>query len=107
MWIVLPHHAIAERISGIHSLGLACKLYAADHGGKYPDRLSQLNPDYISDPKAFVFFAASAERVLALEYFGGTDTQPPHTVLIRIPPDNPKSRSVVVHSDMQITVEPP
>ena len=40
-------------LSNVRGLGQACKMYAIHHGGRFPDNLAQLYPDYVNDLKYF------------------------------------------------------
>jgi hypothetical protein len=57
--VALPGHPSAEWVCQANSaaqmqqIGLASALYRDDHGGKYPERFSQLIPDYIPEPEVF------------------------------------------------------
>jgi prepilin-type processing-associated H-X9-DG protein len=38
----------------LHQIGTACTVYAAEHNGRYPERLSELHPDYMLHLDVFV-----------------------------------------------------
>jgi len=38
----------------LHQIGMACQMYAAEHDGRYPERLSELYPDLVPDLDVFV-----------------------------------------------------
>jgi prepilin-type processing-associated H-X9-DG protein len=38
----------------LHRIGTACNAYAAEHNGRYPERLSELYPEYVPNLKVFV-----------------------------------------------------
>lgn len=40
--------------ANLHQIGMACNAYASVHDGRYPERLSELYPDYVPDPDIFV-----------------------------------------------------
>jgi len=40
--------------SNLHQIGSACTAYAAVHDGRYPERLSELHPDYVPNLDMFV-----------------------------------------------------
>jgi hypothetical protein len=85
---------------------IACKLYAADHAGRYPESLQQLVPSYIPDAQLIAFPSRDGSRQLEYDYFGGTETDPPDAVLIRIPPEQPGGSAVIVHADISGAIEP-
>jgi len=39
----------AACMGNLKTIGNACRIYAAEHNGRYPERLSELYPDYVSD----------------------------------------------------------
>lgn len=45
----------------LREIGTACNVYAAGHDGRYPERLSELYPDYVSDLDVFVCPATGAK----------------------------------------------
>ena len=47
-------------ISNLKSIGLAMHIYAADHRETFPPLLSDLSPEYISDPDLFVCRSSTA-----------------------------------------------
>jgi hypothetical protein len=52
-----PQKSGCQWISAIHmqKIAIAASLYSQQHGGTYPEKLSQLVPDYIEDSGAFYF----------------------------------------------------
>jgi len=44
----------AACMENLHQIGAACNAYAAEHNGRYPERLSELYPDYVPDLEVFV-----------------------------------------------------
>ncbi|SRR5581483_1269019 len=81
------------------SIGLACKLYAADHNGKYPPRLEDLAPDYLPNLDVVRCPLTSGNTGIGYDYFGGTDTDPPDKVLLRSHV-SAGGRRAVVYSDV-------
>ena len=63
-------------------IGVACKLYAADHDGKYPPTLDALLPDYLADNKVLVSPFAPDEPMGYTYHPGLTEKSPPATILL-------------------------
>jgi hypothetical protein len=110
VWIMFvsylrPRMVLTDRIHRAGTIGLACKLYATDHGGSYPTRLRDIVPKYLPDERYLRIPSSDGSGFLNYEYSGGRDTDPPDKVLIRILPEPPDNRSVVVHSDMRHGLE--
>src|SRR5205814_58866 len=103
--ILRPRRVISDRLHRAKTIALACKLYAADHGGRFPDRVEDLLPAYIPDRKWLTFPSADGKRQLSYEYFGGHDTDPPDAVLIRVAPERPGGSSIVVRADQSGAIE--
>ena len=73
---------MAECLNREKSLGLACKIYATDHEGHFPNTLEDLVPRYLTARNIFVcpFFP---DVKMGYDYFGGTDMDNPANILIR------------------------
>ena len=97
--LVRSNGALHRRLHQARSLAVACKLYASDHGGNYPERLPDLIPQYVDRPQILEFPLTDNKRLLTYQYFGGKETDPPHTVLLRVSPESPGGMAVVVYSD--------
>ena len=63
-------------------IGLGCKLYAADHDGKFPPTLDALMPTYLNDKKVFVSPFAPDEAIGYTYHPGLNENSPPATVLV-------------------------
>lgn len=57
-------------LSNAKQIGTACKLYAMDHRGAFPNDLNELIPDYLPDRKVFSSPLAPKPEQLDYEYFG-------------------------------------
>jgi hypothetical protein len=91
--------AQSNRLNDAKGIALACKLYAMDHKGHYPDRLEDLVPTYLSDKRFLVFHSTDGKRELRCEYFGGTDTDRAGKILLRVQADKPEGDEAVAFSD--------
>ncbi|HWB60892.1 MAG TPA: DUF4190 domain-containing protein [Chthoniobacteraceae bacterium] len=71
-----------KSITNVRQIVVACKLYAVDNGGKFPDNVDQLYPTYLKDQNLLIdpMDPTGATRY---EYFGGKDTDPPEQVLLQ------------------------
>jgi hypothetical protein len=92
--------AQSKRLNDAKGIALACRLYATDHKGHYPDHLEDLVPTYLPDKRFLVFHSADGKRDLHCEYFGGKVTDSPAKTLLRVQPEKPGDYEVIVHSDM-------
>ena len=88
--IALPvFNAVSERGRAAKSLGqaqqigLACKMYAADNDGRFPKTLDELVPTYLSDKRLFICPLDSGKSPMGYEYFGGTENDDPHKILLQ------------------------
>lgn len=91
--------ALRDTLHRAKTIALACKMYAADHSGKYPEHLADLVPSYLPDSRFIVIPSRDGKRHLDFEYFGGSDTDPPQGLLLRVPPDRPDGAEILVYSD--------
>lgn len=75
---------LGEQTQCLHiakSIALACRLYANDHGGRFPPALDDLFPKYIN-----MHLSCPGEpdkRQWGYDYFGGKDTDLPEKILLR------------------------
>ena len=46
-------HRYSHCKSNLRQIGLACLMWADDHGERFPDSLAQLVPDYVDNPRIF------------------------------------------------------
>ena len=104
--VIRPRAVMRDRLHRAMSIGVACRLYAVDHGGKFPETLPQLVPSYLPDAQFLAFPSRDGSRPLEYEYFGGTDRDRPDTVLLRIPPEQPGGPAVIVHADSSGMIRP-
>ncbi len=97
--VIRPRLILRERLHHAMSLAVACRMYATEHDGKFPGKLEELVPDYISNLDFLVIPSSDGKHPLDLHYFGGRDTDPPETILIRISPEHPGDSEVIVQAD--------
>lgn len=88
-----------KSLSNAKQIGLACILYAGDHGGMFPPTLEDLIPDYL--PQASVFISPFApDEEMGYRYTAGlTDKSPPATILLEDKFASAKKLQVVVYVD--------
>ncbi len=98
----LDLHKADKCLSQAKQIALACKLFAGDHDGNFPNTLNELAPSYI-DPyllEALLVCPLSPEReAVGYDYFGGRDTDPPEKPLFRAKHTTPGGRRVMVYTD--------
>lgn len=95
----IPHSETAECLHHAKTIALACKLYASDHGGKYPARLDELIPGYLPDGSMFSCPFSPGSREIGYEYFGGRDTDPAHQMLLRSQKTDGQHRRILIYAD--------
>lgn len=103
-----PSHKATARLGDLQNLvqiGSACRMFAADHGGRFPDDWSQLAPYTEGDATMFVAResgarAGSMSNVMDWTSFvycpGVTTASPPTTVVAYLPLGHYKSPGTVV-----------
>jgi hypothetical protein len=90
----------ARAVSDAKQIGLACKMYATDHGHNFPQTLDDLVPDYLPERKYFhESYGGDDEHGVGFDYFGGKDTDPPDKVLLRSKITIKYGRRVYVYVD--------
>jgi hypothetical protein len=80
-------------------IGLACKIYAADHQGDYPPDLDQLVPKYLPDAKILECPLIKNQAPMGYDYFGGKDSDPGTKVLLSSKATTRTHKRIVVTSD--------
>jgi hypothetical protein len=103
---IRPRMVLHGRLHLARSIVVACKLYAIDHGGKFPAHLPTLVPTYLPDARYLTFPSGDGKRRLAFEYFGGTDTGNPNDVALRVAAERPEGEQVIVHVDTTGAIVP-
>jgi prepilin-type processing-associated H-X9-DG protein len=95
---IIHHHGKAPRvydISNLHQIGLACRMFAADHAGRFPDNWTELDPYVTGHSKLFVMAknrraAGSMTNVLEWTDYvylpGATTASPTYRVVAFLPP---------------------
>ena len=77
----------------------ACKSYAEDHGGAFPDTLDELEPKYVPDRTAFICPLSGPSVPIGYDYFGGKVDDPPQKLLLASKSVDRRGRRIVVHVD--------
>ena len=77
---------------------LACKLYAIDHHGHFPETLDQLIPTYLQDKHLFVC-PLNKHDPSGYEYLGGNESDPPDKVVLRSKAQTQRHQRIIVHLD--------
>lgn len=104
-YLLLPRLVLQDRLNMAMVLGSVCKLYAMDHNGEFPPNVKALIPEYVQSLNWLSFRRTDGSRQFSFEYCGGSENDPPDTVLIRVPPERPGGYEVVVHTDMSGVVK--
>ncbi len=72
-----------KSMNNAKTLGFACKMYATDHGGKYPPSLDDLIPTYLPN-RSFLASPLAPDQPDGYIYNPGlTDTSPSDTILLK------------------------
>lgn len=95
-----------KSLSNAKQIGLACKLYATDHGGNLPPSLDVLVPDYLADKSILVSPFAPNVPVGYTYTAGLSDTGPSDTVLLEDSFSNREKFRVILHADLSGEVLP-
>jgi len=90
---------VKQTISNSRQLGLACRLFAMDHGGLYPPLLPDVYPDYIGLKIIFTCPLCPKEQ-LGYPYFGSKDSDPPKQALLYSKAPTADGKWVVIHNDL-------
>jgi hypothetical protein len=80
-------------------IGLACRLFAREHDGRYPDALLELFPRYLTELSDFVCPLSPEQTPDEYEYFGGATTDPVTKVLFRCKHLTSGGRRAVIYCD--------
>ena len=80
-------------------IAAACKRYATDHQGRFPQTLEQLVPQYIEDKSILTYPVPNGAMSVGYEYFDGAATDPPTKVLLISRAETPDHKKVVATYD--------
>lgn len=91
----------AQETSATHGrqIAHACRVYAADHGGKFPESLEKLVPNYLPDSQTLSCPFSDPSEVIGYHYYGGTDAEVQGKVLLISKGRTTRKRHVVVYAD--------
>ncbi len=70
-------------LANAKQLGLACRLFAQDHGGRFSTDVNELVPDYVIDTSLFGSPLAPTLKDFCYELLGGVDSDEPSQMLVR------------------------
>ncbi|MEK0445549.1 MAG: hypothetical protein RLZZ399_870 [Verrucomicrobiota bacterium] len=96
-------YSFAKQINQLRNIGMALKQFANDHEGKFPENLDQLVQ---SDGQRMESLLPGSPKV-TYEYLGAqlSPSAPPHSVLLRIPPEQNGRISIVLRLDGSAGIE--
>ena len=100
---------ITQCSNNARQIGLACKEYAQDHDGKYPNELEELVPAYLPDRSLLLcpFAAPHAKRDATYILLARRGTDRPDAPLLRAPYGKRNGERVVIRTDMSLRWEHP
>ena len=81
-----------KALSHLKQVGDACQKYARDNDGKFPAKLDELVPKYLPDASLLGCPYPDPKNPVAYDYFGGSTTDAPKTVLAASPAIEGKGR---------------
>jgi len=81
-------------------IATACKLYATDHDGHYPNDVNALFPDYLKDKSVLVCPFSDGTDPIGYECFGGHDMEALDIVLLRSRFTTRDGRRTIIYSDV-------
>jgi hypothetical protein len=88
-----------KNTSTLTQVGMACRMYAADHDGKFPDSLNDLTPDYVTEVNDLFVVMENREEVAPRYVSGKKLTQGSDATPLAMPPDQFGSRVPVLFTD--------
>jgi hypothetical protein len=100
--VTSPNHSALEHG---YRVAAACRSYAANHKGAFPDQLDDLVPQYLSDPEALTSKFAPKEKAVQFQYNGGRDSDPGSKVLFYSPNTDIAGKHVVGHVNGHVGLE--
>lgn len=86
-------------LNNARQIAIACRLFASDHSGSFPEHVRRLMPDYLSDAGIFACPFSAHREPIGYEYFGGKDSDPPKKLLLRANYASPDGRRVEAFVD--------
>ena len=92
---------LVRQLSNLKQIGLGLRLYASDHDGKFPDKISDAF-DFVPSGKVRQFTDPTTKQTHPWIYCPGhTDKDPEDTILVFSPPVtyNGRQERIVVHID--------
>jgi hypothetical protein len=99
----VPHQT--DCLSHARQIANACKSYAKDHDGRYPESLTDLVPKYIPDRLTLACPMLQGDSSVGYQYFGGTKTDPGTKVLLISKGETWDHKNVVATYSGQATVK--
>jgi prepilin-type processing-associated H-X9-DG protein len=106
-------------LANLKMIGMACNAYAAEHNGRYPERLSELHPTYVPDLDVFVCPTTGAkigspqeiDSKTSYEYRGAalnasTAAEPPYEAILACDkPGNHRRGKHILYADGHVESE--
>lgn len=76
--------AAKECVAHEQEIGRACRAYAADHKGNFPQKLEDLVPQYLQDKTVFrcPMMSGPGQPEMGYRYFGGKNSDPADQVIL-------------------------
>ena len=118
-WLFAEKHLVrnaaigyqTRELSDMKQVGLAMRLYASDHNGKFPPSLNDLFPDYLQYKKMVYSYSHDDEPPEPMIYYSGYDDSDASAdvIVLSSPRPFPSSngdRRVIVHGDSSGVIIP-
>ncbi len=103
---LVPTSPETDPVDRGRQVGTACRAYATDHKGAFPEQLDKLFPKYLKDHSVLINPLGDTSRHKGYVYLGGRDTDPKDKVLCYSMDSDQQGRRVVVRVDGSARLEP-
>ena len=97
--------AAEQSLNKAKQIVIACKLYELDHKGRFPAKLIQLLPDYLTSVLDLAC-PLSPKEPIGYDYFGG-NSDFPRRITIQSKSLTPAGEQVVAYNDGDTELRPP
>ncbi len=88
----------------MRQISLACHSYAADNNGKFPKKLKQLHPDYLSESDILKWDDKATGETLPYLYRGSLSSSSPSTEPMMLSPNAIAGKRVVLYVEGNVAV---
>ena len=104
MEIATAEVSVQQMENSARQVSVALRIYATDNGGRFPETLEELVPDYLPD-REMLRSPLSPDEEIGYLYFGGRSADPGHQLLMMSKSTDERGRRVVIRKNGAVTVE--